>query len=258
MLDYYRSADGRRFLLWQTLWLLIAALALGAVFGNGSIDLATSRWFFDGATRSFPLTNHALLKGVLHDGARTASALTALVLAALTATGWATPLAGRLHAYRRELLFAVGAAVAAAAAVAALKHFSGHACPWDLAAFGGTAPYHPLLHPGAAPAVRGCFPAAHPLVGYAWLAAGFPLYAFARRRARQWWCAAAVLGTSFGAVQVARGAHFVSHVLWSAWAVWAVSLALLAAWVWWPARAWGRRPVLAGATVQPLGNAARH
>jgi membrane-associated PAP2 superfamily phosphatase len=28
-------------------------------------------------------------------------------------------------------------------------------------------------------------------------------------------------------VQIARGAHFVSHVLWSAWIVWGVNVALL-------------------------------
>jgi membrane-associated PAP2 superfamily phosphatase len=30
-------------------------------------------------------------------------------------------------------------------------------------------------------------------------------------------------------VQVARGAHFASHVLWTAWVAWAVTLALAAA-----------------------------
>jgi membrane-associated PAP2 superfamily phosphatase len=254
MLDYYRSAAGRAFMVRQTLLLLAAALILGAIFGDGRIDLATSRWFFDGATQTFPLTNDVLLKNVLHDAARTASALAALALVALTAAGWATRHAGPLHTYRRELLFAVGTALAAAATVGTLKHFSGHACPWDLMPFGGTAPYYPLLHRGAAPAVHGCFPAAHPLVGYAWLAVGFPLYALARRRALQCWGAAGALGTAFGAVQVARGAHFVSHVFWSAWVVWAVSLALLAACVWLPGRAWRPRPILEGPAVQPLRN----
>jgi membrane-associated PAP2 superfamily phosphatase len=252
MLEYYRSEEGRAFLLRQMLLLLVVALVLCAVFGDGRIDLAASRWFFDSTAQAFPLSNDRLLKNVLHDAARTASALAAVALALLTAAGWTTPLAGRLHVYRRELLFAVGAALAAAATVGVLKHFSGHACPWDLAPFGGTAPYHPLLYGGARSAVRGCFPAAHPLVGYAWLAAGFPLYAFARRAALEWWTAAGVAGTSFGAVQVVRGAHFVSHVLWSAWVVWAVSLALLAACVWLPARAWRRRPLLARAAAQPL------
>jgi membrane-associated PAP2 superfamily phosphatase len=103
--------------------------------------------------------------------------------------------------------------------------------------FGGSAPYHPLL--GAAvggPSVGGCFPAAHPLAGYAWLAVGFALYPTARRRSWQSWALAFALGTLFGAVQIARGAHFLSHVLWSAWVVWAMNVALLSATLYWPAR----------------------
>jgi membrane-associated PAP2 superfamily phosphatase len=30
-------------------------------------------------------------------------------------------------------------------------------------------------------------------------------------------------------VQILRGAHFLSHVLWSAWLVWAINVALAAA-----------------------------
>ena len=69
--------------------------------------------------------------------------------------------------------------------------------------------------------------AAHPLAGYAWLAVGFGLYPIARRRAWQAWAVALALGTLFGGVQIARGAHFPSHVLWSAWIVWGVNVALL-------------------------------
>jgi membrane-associated PAP2 superfamily phosphatase len=78
-------------------------------------------------------------------------------------------------------------------------------------------------------AVRGCLPAAHPLTGYGWLGVGFVLYPTARNRARQAWCLAFAAGTACGFVQVARGAHFLSHVLWSAWLVSAVNVAILAA-----------------------------
>ena len=236
MFDYYRSADGRAFLRRQTLLLLAAALALWVVLGDGRLDFAVARRLFDDASQSFPLANHWLLKGVLHDAVRTATVGAALVLAALTATSWAVPRAGRLHPHRRELLFVMAGALVAAAVVGALKHFSVHACPWDLESFGGAAAYHPLLQRGAVSAVHGCFPAAHPLVGYAWLAAGFSLYPLARRLAYRAWIAAGTLGTLFGAVQIVRGAHFLSHVLWSAWVVWAVNVALLAICVWRPRR----------------------
>ena len=47
------------------------------------------------------------------------------------------------------------------------------------------------------------------------------------------------LGDGHLDLTIARGAHFVSHVLWSAWIVWAVNLALL-----------GCVAVLSGATAQ--------
>ena len=256
MLTYYRSRDGRAFLAQQTLVLVGGAIALCAIFGDGRLDLAIARWFYDDALRAFPLTNHWLLKGVLHDAARTASMTAALALLGVTAVAWTIPVAARLHAHRQELLFVAAATLAAAVIVGALKHFSGHACPWDLAWFGGTATYRPLLSAAvAAPAIHGCFPAAHPLSGYAWLAAGLSLYPLAPRLARGWWGFALALGTLFGAVQVARGAHFPSHVLWSAWVVWAVVIAALTACVSIPVRARTAQPILPSAAAQPLGRA---
>jgi membrane-associated PAP2 superfamily phosphatase len=41
-----------------------------------------------------------------------------------------------------------------------------------------------------------------------------------------------VMGVLMGMVQVMRGAHFLSHVLWSGWLVWAVLLMLY--WIWPP------------------------
>jgi membrane-associated PAP2 superfamily phosphatase len=255
MLDYYRSADGRVFLLQQTLILLGGAAALSAIFGDGRVDLAVARWFYDDALGAFPLTNHWLLKGVLHDAARTASATAELALLGLTAVAWTFQGATRLHAYRQELLFAAAATLAAAAIVGALKHFSDHACPWDLASFGGTATYGPLRSsPAVASSIHGCFPAAHPLSGYAWLAAGLSLYPFAPRLARRWWSLALALGTLFGAVQVARGAHFPSHVLWSAWVAWAVAIAALTACALVSVRVRAARPILPAGAVERLGH----
>jgi membrane-associated PAP2 superfamily phosphatase len=227
-LDFYRSREGRRVLLYQAVALATSAVALTLSLGDGRLDLTIARWFFDDARRIFPLTNDWLLKTVLHDSARATSAVAALALLGLAATSWIAPQLKAIRAHREALLYTSVATVLAAAIVGALKHFSSHACPWDLALFGGSAGYHPLLGVHTrAPEIDGCFPAAHPLAGYAWLAAGFALYPLARRRAWQAWAAAFAFGTLFGAVQMARGAHFLSHVLWSAWIVWGVNLALL-------------------------------
>lgn len=227
-LDFYRSRDGRRALLYQAVALAFSAIALSMLLGNGRLDLAIERWFFDYAQGSFPLRNQWLLKTVLHDGARMVSAVAALTLLGVAVTSWVTRQPRALRTHRGAVLYTAIAALVASAIVGLAKHFSSHACPWDLAIFGGTAPYHPLLAAhAAAPNIDGCFPAAHPLAGYAWLAVGFALYPIARRRAWQAWAVALVLGTLFGSVQIARGAHFLSHVVWTAWIVWGVNVALL-------------------------------
>ena len=61
-----------------------------------------------------------------------------------------------------------------------------------------------------------------------------------RWRDAAWWLGAAlVLGFGLGAVQQVRGAHYMSHTLWTAWLCWTIGGA-----VWWLAA--GRRSTLAG------------
>jgi membrane-associated PAP2 superfamily phosphatase len=258
LLDYYRSQEGHRFLLRHALLLAGCAVALKVVFGDGRVDLAIARWFFDDAQRNFPLKDYWLLKSVLHDAARTTSACGALVLLALTFTSWVATQPSFLRAHRLELLFASLACLIAAASVGALKHLSAHACPWDLAMFGGSATYHPPLVAGAAAeTVQGCLPAAHPLTGYAWLGLGFSVYPLARRAARRVWFVAFTLGSLFGVVQILRGAHFLSHVLWSAWVVWVVNVALVSVCLLLFSPRSDERPAMSSITEKGLSQGAR-
>lgn len=114
-------------------------------------------------------------------------------------------------AWRRGALYMALIAVV----VGLLRHYSPVSCPWDLLEYGGRNPD-----------TGRCLPAAHPLVGFSlfglWLALKEPR----PRAARYALAAALVIGFAAGAVQLARGAHFVSHVLWTAWVAWAVTLAL--------------------------------
>ena len=172
---------------------MLAALASAA-------DHALTAPFYDAGLRGFPLRDAWLLAVPGHTGLKWAM----LVF-------WAgCLLAG--GAWRRGAL----AMAAIALAVALLKHLSPVSCPWDLVEYGG-----------ANPAAGRCLPAAHPVSGFAL----FGLYASLEgreRAARAVLWAAWTIGFLAGAVQVARGAHFASHVLWTAWVAWAVTLALSA------------------------------
>jgi membrane-associated PAP2 superfamily phosphatase len=72
----------------------------------------------------------------------------------------------------------------------------------------------------------GCFPAGHASAGYAWISSYFfGLYYQSRWR----WVglgASMIAGAVFGFVQQIRGAHFISHDIWTLAICWFFSLAL--------------------------------
>jgi len=143
---------------------------------------------------------------------------------------WLKVLAGRLSPrwrqdQRRWLVVGL-AMLLAPATVGVLKHFSDTHCPWDVLRYGGEAPYVKLLEwtPVADPGR--CFPAGHATTGFALF--GFVLLWRGRNRRRAnlaWWIAFSA-GFVLGWGQQMRGAHFLSHTLWSAWVCWAVCLLL--------------------------------
>ena len=108
--------------------------------------------------------------------------------------------------------------------VSLLKHVTHMDCPWDLARYGGTQAFYGLLESRHGIPASGCFPAGHASAGYAWLA----LYFFALAVAPRWrWPAFALalsVGLLFGLSQQLRGAHFLSHDLWTLAICWCVPL----------------------------------
>ena len=178
-----------------------AALLILAVFRFGGLDHALTSHFYDPAASAFPLKDAWLLAVAGHTGLKwTMLALWLLCLA-------------RGGALRRGALYMAAIALA----VLLLKHYSPVSCPWDLLEYGGREPQ-----------AGRCLPAAHPLTGFALFGLALALRD-APRQARIAFLAACAIGLLAGAVQVARGAHFASHVLWTAWVAWGVTLLLAAA-----------------------------
>ena len=98
-------------------------------------------------------------------------------------------------------------------------------CPWDVIDFGGYSPYFDLL--SAVPAgVRAgrCFPArSSPRAPGCWRSRCCGIRSAS---CAAWLVGIAALALRFGLgwVQQMRGAHFLSHTLWSLWISWAVVL----------------------------------
>ena len=202
---------GRRLLLLTA----VAALALLAWDASG-LDMAVAGWA--GGPDGFAWRRHWLLSGLMHDGMRLLAWALALALCLGVWWPWG-PL--RALPVSRRLQLAAGVLVATAV-VSLLKSVSPASCPWDLAAFGGVA--RPVSHwawwSAPAGAAGHCFPAGHASAGFAFVSGYFAFRPHAPALARRWLLAALGAGLLLGLAQQWRGAHFMSHTLWSAWACW--------------------------------------
>ncbi|QZA77244.1 phosphatase PAP2 family protein [Deefgea tanakiae] len=115
--------------------------------------------------------------------------------------------------------------------VSFLKRFSVHACPWDLTLYGGFAAELPLFAnlPSSTQPGR-CFPGGHASGGYALLTIYFT-YIGSNTRLAYWGLGLGLLfGTAMGWTQMMRGAHFLSHNLWTLLTVWCVLLLWYSVW----------------------------
>jgi len=211
----------------DALWLGLALLAVLAWELAGA-DRALSAWA--GGAAGFPLRHPGTWASALHEAGRVLGGLMLLALfvdAAWPAPPWRAP-AAVLGVARRRLVAA--ATVATLLLVPALALLAYLALRWDVVDHGGTVPWVSHWALGVADGGPGhCFPSGH--------ASAHFFFAFVALREHRRiglgarWLLAAVgaLGLLFGAVQVVRGAHYLSHVLWSGWLCAALAVAVAAA-----------------------------
>lgn len=197
-----------------------AGVALGALLALvawelSGLDLVLTRWI--ATPGGFPWRDSFLAGRLLHDGGR---ALGWILLACLLFDAFRPQRAGPP---RRQRLRAVGTVLAGLVLVPLLKRFSATSCPWDLAEFGGRAAYVPHWLVGLVDGGPGhCFPSGHAVVAFAFFGVYFFWRAHRPAAARVVLAAVLLLGSAFGWAQWIRGAHFVSHTLWSAWLCWVI------------------------------------
>jgi membrane-associated PAP2 superfamily phosphatase len=228
----------RRFYLMQASLLVLSALLLLWLFHATRLDLALATPYYDAANHTFPWRYAWVTKVLIHHRVKEA-----LIVAGLLV--WAIALHARFRhvprflAGRQRRWWTVALSFALVPTViATLRHFSSMHCPWDITDFGGYAPYFDLL--GNAPAgmrAGRCFPSGFTASG-AWLLA-FGLLWYPGHKLRSVAVGALALAVAFGLgwAQQMRGAHFLSHTLWSLWVGWAVVLLVHAACGAWRERA---------------------
>ncbi|MFM2449361.1 MAG: hypothetical protein RIS44_1811 [Pseudomonadota bacterium] len=188
-------------------------------------DRDVSRWFGDAS--GFVWRDAWVASSLLHQGGRVVAWC---VVAVLILHCWRPLQLISVTQNRRQRIFMLVAVLLCITFVPALKQFSSTSCPWDLQEFGGAATYvshwDALVHRMRDAGPGRCFPSGHAVAAFGFIPIYFALRRDAPQRARYVLWTIVVMGLLFGAAQLVRGAHYVSHTLWSAWLCWLLAVCL--------------------------------
>ncbi|MEW6373084.1 MAG: phosphatase PAP2 family protein [Pseudomonadota bacterium] len=223
-------------------WRVAAVLLItaGFIFWLGrctDIDLMLADALYDPGMHAFPwrhawLTetfSHVILKELL------SAAAVGVILVAMLDT-W-RPRRTRDGLARLRLRVVALSALFVPLVISTLKQASVAHCPWDLARYGGTEPYLRLFDALPFGVQAGhCLPAGHASSAL-WLVSLCVYWMPLRFRAARGVAAAGLaFGGAVGWMQQLRGAHFLTHTLWSTWIACAIVLALVLVLQWRPLR----------------------
>ena len=198
---------------------IIAGLVLLIAWEIVGLDLPLVRLY--GSAQGFAWRDHWMTGGVLHGGARAVAwGLFGVLVLGLW---WPLPFVRRLS--RRERVWWLATTLVCVSLIPLLKRTSATSCPWSLTEFGsGLAHYVPHWLLGVQDGgPGGCFPSGHASTAFAFLTGWFALRDPAPQAARLWLIVTVAAGVGLGWVQMVRGAHYLSHSLWTAWVCWAVA-----------------------------------
>ncbi|EJL82667.1 PAP2 (acid phosphatase) superfamily protein [Polaromonas sp. CF318] len=194
----------------------LLGLALLIAWDHSGLDLWMAHWF--GSSSGFPLEDHWFWRGTLHDDIRWLPWVVELALLAAVARPFGA--LRRLAAERRVQLALT--TLVSLLVISTLKLHSLTSCPWELREFGGTVAYVSHWAWGVRDGGSGgCFPAGHASAGFAFIGGFFAFRHALPRTARRWLAGALLAGLVLGLAQQVRGAHYMSHTLWTAWLCWA-------------------------------------
>lgn len=198
--------------------LFLSAVLLIWIGHFTDLDLILADWMYDHRLHRFPWRDEWFAAVFMHNWmkwffiASSIGLITALVADFLFQLDWFS------GTTRRKLAAVASASIAVPLSVIFLKSWSVLHCPWDVQRYHGFAPFLRLLDPVPDGITAGhCFPAGHASAGL-WIAAIAVFWLPERpKKAGAAFAVGLLPGLTMGWVQQLRGAHFLSHTLWSIW-----------------------------------------
>lgn len=198
--------------------LIVAALFTLWIGRYSDIDLLLADTLFDTASNTFPWRHAWLTETFSHMILKWLLTLAALGFIGCTTIDAIWPLSRFGALDRLRIRIVALSSILVPVVISSLKQVSSSHCPWDLARYGGDQLYVRIFETLPIGAVPGhCLPAGHASSAL-WLLSlavyGLP----AQPRVA---LTAGSVGITFGALlgfmQQLRGAHFLTHTLWSIW-----------------------------------------
>ncbi|MGY4877226.1 phosphatase PAP2 family protein [Vreelandella aquamarina] len=188
------------------------------------IDFMVADWLYQAQGNAWLLKDSFIAQAVIHQGGKNLSVFLGLLTLIILITSFFWQ---RLSAWRWPLLYLFLATLLSTLTVSIIKQLISMECPWDLTRYGGPVGFISLLEarPPYLPD-SACFPSGHASAGYAWISL---YYFFLLTRPSLRWLGlgiAILLGLTFGITQQLRGAHFLSHDLWTIMICWTISFML--------------------------------
>lgn len=194
----------------------------GVIAEYSGLDLLLAQLFYDVSINSWPCKSHWLTSDVLHTGGRNfVVTIAGFILAVFILSFFIK----RLSRYRKAAAYLLIASLTGPALVAIGKHYTHIYSPWHLVIFGGAQPYIRIFDMVPSGAKVGhAFPAGHSSGGFAFFSLYFLALRYQASLRYYGLYFALVLGFTFGITQQVRGAHFLSHDLFSLVVCWYSSL----------------------------------
>lgn len=226
---------GPRFFAWHFgLSLVFASIAL-YLLENSSLDLWLADQWYALQGGQWAWRNHWLSYDLIHHYGKKVIQLIGLLALVLIFLSYYRP---RLRNFRAPTAYVLMTMALVPAAIASFKRISPVPCPWDIQRYGGELPYLPTFdYQFAATTAGHCFPSGHASGGFILFALYFASLPYTRKPILKYLLPGIVVGWTFALGQQSRGAHFLSHDVWTMSICWlsALGLFLLLRPAGWPA-----------------------
>lgn len=218
--------NSKSFLVVHGLLPMLGLLLISIYISAADLDRSIADYFYSIQGNSWAWKETWIAEDFFHKGGRSLSLLMAFALLLVVIMSrfsfWLSP-------HKTALLYLFVATAGSSLLISLLKSTLALSCPWEFDRYGGDLAYANVFEQLVLRNGEGCFPAGHASAGYAWIAA----YFFGVHYQSRWrWPGLVIpllVGVALGVVQQIRGAHFISHDLWSLAVCWFFSLVVFMA-----------------------------